>query len=124
MSWYSNLAISLLDSKKDSFFKKFDGEINFVKIDTEGHDAKVLEGMQEIIQKNSNIKIMTEFIPDFLERSNSNSENYIKLLTKNNLKLHFVENGELIETNFDELKLRFSEEELIGLNLICFKKQA
>ena len=106
----------------DEFFNGFDGEINFVKIDTEGHDAKVLEGMQKIIQRNLNIKIMTEFVPEFLERSDSNSENYIQLLTRNKMQLHFVDKGKLVETNLKDLKLRFKNSQIIGLNLICFRK--
>ena len=106
----------------DEFFSDFEHEINFVKIDTEGHDAKVLQGMQKIIQKNQNIKIMTEFVPEFLERSDSNSENYIELLTKNNMQLHFVDKGKLVETDLNDLESRLRDKRVIGLNLICFRK--
>ena len=105
----------------DEFFNTLDEKIDFVKIDTEGHDAKVLEGMQNIIQRNQDIKIMTEFVPEFLERSDSNSENYIQLLKRNKMKLHFVDKGKLVETNLEDLELRFKNKQIIGLNLICFR---
>lgn len=41
------------------------GSVNAVKIDTEGMDGKVLAGMGHTIDRNRNIKIICEFIPDF-----------------------------------------------------------
>lgn len=52
----------------DRFFEKNVGnfKVDFVKMDTQGAEGLVVEGMSIIIEKNSNLKIMMEFWPSGL----------------------------------------------------------
>jgi len=43
----------------DDYFSNYDGKIDFVKIDTEGYDWSVFQGMKSLIERNKDLKIMT-----------------------------------------------------------------
>lgn len=58
----------------DNYFPK-DKKINFIKIDVEGAEYEAILGMQKLIRKNHNIKIITEFNPIALRRGGSNHWN-------------------------------------------------
>ncbi|MDP2598970.1 MAG: FkbM family methyltransferase [Candidatus Liptonbacteria bacterium] len=50
----------------DDFFKDYNKPIGFVKIDVEGAEDTVIDGMQNILRKNPEIKLCFEFTPTFL----------------------------------------------------------
>lgn len=47
--------------KLDDYFKNYNGEINFIKMDIQGAEGGALQGMFELLKKNKNIKIVSEF---------------------------------------------------------------
>lgn len=53
----------------DDFFRDGDISIDIVKIDVEGAEILVLQGMKQIIEKNDNIKIFIEFNPGCLQNA-------------------------------------------------------
>jgi hypothetical protein len=52
----------------DRFFEKKVGDfkVNFVKMDAQGAEGLIVEGMSKIIEKNNDLKIMMEFWPSGL----------------------------------------------------------
>lgn len=54
-----------------------------IKIDVEGAEALVFEGMKEILSKNQSIKIFLEFFPLLIEKMGSSPEDFAKYLLKN-----------------------------------------
>jgi FkbM family methyltransferase len=48
----------------DSFFSPSYPKVDWIKLDVEGHEAKALAGMTEIIKRNHDIKLIIEFIPE------------------------------------------------------------
>lgn len=76
-SYYQIRAISL-----DDYFKSFKKPIHFVKIDVEGAEYSVLQGMKMIIRKNKNIKLLIEFCPQHLEEYNQSGKKLLDLLQK------------------------------------------
>lgn len=64
----------------DSFFKKLDKEIHFIKMDIQGAEAAALGGMKGLIRKNKGLKLVTEFSPGALKAFGSDPRKYLREL--------------------------------------------
>jgi len=96
-------------------------KINFLKIDVEGAEIKVLNGAKTILQ-NHNLKIFTEFNREVIKKLGMDPRQILSLLTSNGFKL-FLPNykfNNVSETNVDEL-LSSKETILENLNILCKK---
>lgn len=71
----------------DDYFSKFKGEINFVKIDVQGAEAAVIDGMRKIIKANRRIKILTEYWPFGMAKTGVKPDQYLKLLAELGFRL-------------------------------------
>jgi hypothetical protein len=89
--------------KLDEYFKDKNSRVDVIKMDIEGAEALALEAMQEILSKNNEIKIFSEFSPGALEKSGIDGENYLNVLT--NLDFKIYEIGEEKDKNKPNLKL-------------------
>jgi len=74
----------------DDYFEDYNGEINFIKIDAEGSEASVFQGMQNLLEKNKGVKITTEFFPSALKESGIEPGEYLDLLLKYGFKLYDI----------------------------------
>ena len=73
-------SISIEATSLDGYFKNTDYKIDVIKIDVQGSEMKVLEGMTNIIKQNDNLKIITEFWPLGLRNSGSSPKNFLNKL--------------------------------------------
>ena len=93
-------------------------KISFIKIDVEGAEFQVLNGMKMIL-KNDNLKLLIEFIPEHLEKHGTNPSDVLKILENNNFKLY------QINEKTKELELKNYKDILknpkIGRNIYCKK---
>jgi len=89
----------------DDFFQDYKGNINFIKLDIEGAEAKALQGMSGILKKNRKIKLATEFYPSALRSSGIEPEDYLELLCQQGFKLYHINegNGERVPTDISKL---------------------
>ncbi len=108
----------------DEYMKKLNLEekINFIKIDVEGAEPKVLEGSKNILEKNDNLKIFTEFNREVIKKYNSKPEDMLLLLTKNNFQF-FLPNYKTNTLSFSEKDTLLNSNELLkeNLNILCKK---
>ncbi|WP_371504447.1 FkbM family methyltransferase [Nitrosopumilus adriaticus] len=96
-------------------------KINFLKIDVEGAEIKVLDGAKSIL-KNQDLKVFTEFNREVMEKLNMDPKKFLSILTDNGFKL-FLPNyklNKIKETNVEEL-LTSDETILENLNILCKK---
>lgn len=77
-------------------------ELDFVKIDAEGAEVSVLKGMQSLIKRSPNIKILMEFYPNFIKKHIAISE-FGELLKSMNLKIYKVDKANLKEIMLENL---------------------
>jgi len=78
----------------DDYFKNYNGRIDFIKMDIQGAEGGVIQGMPLLLQKTKNLKIATEFWPAGLKRFGIQPEGYLKLLLKRGFKLYHIDEQE------------------------------
>lgn len=78
----------------DGFFKDKEDRIDVIKMDVEGAEMAILQGMSHILKRNDNLKIFTEFLPALLEKFGSSPEGYLNQLLKHGFKLYGIDEKE------------------------------
>lgn len=74
----------------DDFFKDNEGSVDFIKIDVEGAEVTVLLGMTKLIERNKNLKILTEFWPPGLIGSGFSPREYWDKLVEAGFKFIYL----------------------------------
>lgn len=97
----------------DDFLESINNpQIDFIKIDVEGSELKVLEGMINTIRKNRNLKILIELNPKALFAANSSGEILINTLKTLGFSLKEIkDSGKIVSPELTVDKV---------VNLICF----
>lgn len=57
------------------------GEVDFVKIDVQGYEQKVISGFQNTLSRSQNVILMSEFWPKGLEEAGGCATDYLQMLT-------------------------------------------
>lgn len=98
--------------------------VDFVKIDTEGHELEVLDGMKDIIHSNPNIKLLIEFNPKCLRVAGKNPSDLLVWLSQKDFDIFFLDDKEnLIYKLGDSIEIWEKIVDPMGyLNLFCVKK--
>lgn len=105
----------------DEFFKDKEGRIDVIKMDVEGAEMAVLQGMSHILKGNDNLKIFTEFMPMLLEKFGSSPEGYLSQLIKHGFKLYGIDEQKEQIRPFDMDSLRQMRTGGKYTNLLCLK---
>lgn len=106
----------------DNLFKN--KKIDFIKIDTEGNEIKVLEGMKSTLKHNPNIKLLIEFNPKCQKQAGYQPEELLNKLKDLNYDIFLIDDQKRkqfkITENIIEWKnlMNFNEYR----NLLCIKK--
>ncbi len=103
----------------DDYFKNEDCEIAVIKMDVQGLEMEVLEGMTNIISQNDNLKIITEFWPIGLKKSGSSPASFLNRLIKYGFELYQI--GERIEPIGGNMLKMYDNKEFT--TLLCKKKR-
>ncbi len=113
----------------DEYFKDFKGEINFIKVDADGSEGRILEGAKELISKNNNIKLLIEFAPTRLIPTFGNPKIFIKKIKAMGFKIRCIneltgniENGDY-EHLMEVVDIHTNMKDGLGVyvNLLCIK---
>lgn len=109
----------------DEYFSEseFYNRINFVKIDVEGAEYDVIEGMQKTLKSNPELKILCEFSPKQIREHRLKPEDILNQLLRYNFKIYPITTaGEKI-IPIDYTKSIIDEIMNIGhgLNLLCIQ---
>ncbi len=106
----------------DDYFKNIK-KINLIKIDIQGAELKALKGALNLISKNKNLKLFTEFWPMGLKLNQSSAKEYLKLLAKYSFKLLQIseETNKLTPVNSKQLLKLYPAAKTNYTNLFCIR---
>ena len=83
-------AISATLVSIDSFFQDKPAEISFIKIDVQGYELAVCQGMQETLQRNPDVTIVLEFMPSMMIEMGFDPKKLISFLVERDFKIYVV----------------------------------
>jgi FkbM family methyltransferase len=74
-------SIAIEAVRLDDYFADFTGKIAFIKMDVQGAEGGVVQGMPDLLQRNHDIKITMEFSPTLLQQYGTAPADCLNLLT-------------------------------------------
>ena len=107
----------------DEYFKENDKLFNFIKIDSEGSEAKIINGMEKFLTKNRKLIMMTEFFPFLIKKSGDEPNQYLKSLENSGFELYNIldDNKETNKINSESF-LKIEPDSEYCTNLLCKKE--
>lgn len=119
-------SIEIEATRLDDYFKNYNGKIDVIKMDIEGAEGGAIQGMYSLLQKNKNVKIITEFWPMGLKEFGVGPDEYLKSLIKHNFKLYHINEKEKKIEPIQSAKLleKYTPEKGDHTNLLCVKENA
>jgi len=107
----------------DEYFKENDKLFNFIKIDSEGSEAKIINGMEKFLTKNRKLIMMTEFFPFLIKKSGDEPNQYLKSLENSGFELYNIldDNKETNKINSESF-LKIEPDSEYCTNLLCIKE--
>lgn len=108
----------------DDYFGEDGITVNFIKMDIEGAEGKALQGMANLLKKNSAIKIITEFRPFGLKQSGISPEEFLKLLLGFGFELYEIneQKKKIIPVDIPKLLESYPPEKEDSTNLLCIRQ--
>ncbi|MGB3613737.1 MAG: FkbM family methyltransferase [Elainellaceae cyanobacterium] len=98
VTFYDVEAIAL-----DDYFDS-DTLVDFIKIDAEGSEPFIFEGMRQLIARQSQLKIVFEFYPQLFESANRNPRQFLESLQHDGFALQAISHREgAVTTSLDNL---------------------
>lgn len=76
--------------KLDDYFKNLDISVDLIKSDIQGADFAGIEGMQQLIEKSKNVKIIIEFAPHMAKGFGPTPEEFIEFLKNSGFQFYQV----------------------------------
>jgi len=89
-SYNSRESIDIEVTTLDEFFGNYDTKIDIIKMDIEGGEMAALQGMDNIIRRNSDLKIITEFWPKGIEGMGFSPTDFLNKLIEYGFKLYHI----------------------------------
>jgi len=78
----------------DEFFRDRETPIHLVKMDIEGAEMAALEGMANIIERNDNLKVITEFLPGMLIRDGVSPTGFLDIIEDYGFRIYIIDEKE------------------------------
>lgn len=108
----------------DNYFNNYTCKIDFIKMDIEGSEYTALEGMQTVLKRQNNIKLLVAFFPSAIREYGYKPEQYVDLLMSNGFRVYFANSRtkHLEVVNPDNFQDLIKMGDKYELNLLCKKE--
>lgn len=84
-----------IDDYCSTLLSKGNGKLDFIKMDIQGFEMHAVQGMQKTLEKNPEIKLISEFWPYGLEKSGSSVSAYFQFLTEKGFHCYLLNKNSL-----------------------------
>jgi FkbM family methyltransferase len=105
----------------DDYFEAVPGAIDFVKLDAEGAEPFILEGMHRLIERNPNLVLMTEFSPVAMRAFGRSPESFLSELRNCGFAIYTISDagrsGVALDSKSDSVFVAQSP----SANLLCLR---
>lgn len=118
-------SIEIEATRLDDYFRNYDGVVDFIKMDIQGAEAGAVQGMCDLLTKQKDVRLVTEFWPIGLKRSGVEPDEYLKLLLELGFRLYEVSEAEkrIKPVNIPELLQIYTPERENFTNLFCLREE-
>lgn len=105
----------------DDYLEGLQSDVDFIKIDTQGAEVVILEGMKKTLERNRNVKLAIEFWPRGLEGFGHKASQLLEILEGHGFTFKDIdENLEVVlETTAAKLLQKYTVENRGFTNLFC-----
>jgi FkbM family methyltransferase len=105
-------SVEVVTIRMDDYFSNYNGKIDFIKMDIQGAEWAAIQGMPLLLEKNKNIKILTEFCPPLIKGFNTDPAQFLKLVIKHDFKIYDTnrQDMKMEPVNINELLKRYPAE--------------
>jgi FkbM family methyltransferase len=73
-------ALEIESVRLDDYFRTYAGPIHFLKMDIQGAEGWALAGMGDLLKTHDRIKLMTEFWPEAMQKTQSDPKDFLEKL--------------------------------------------
>lgn len=88
----------------DQYFEGKEDTIDLIKIDAEGSEPFIFDGMKRILEKNSRVVIFCEFSNPLIKENNRSPRSFLENITSHGFNIYAIgKGGKLIKKTTDEL---------------------
>lgn len=86
--------------------ERADYTVDLIKMDIEGSESKALKGMQQVLEENEHLVLITEFWPKGFENAKSDPKDFLEKLEKFDFKIHYIDEakGQVYSVTADEME--------------------
>jgi FkbM family methyltransferase len=100
----------------DDYFAEQIPKVDFIKIDAEGSEVFIFEGMEKLINQNPHLKIMFEYNPGFVAASGIKPQEFLEKLVHQGFQLKRVaHDSTLVNASIEELLSTSRQHELMAV---------
>lgn len=85
-------------------------KVDFIKMDIQGFEMQAIQGMQATLEKNKDVKIISEFWPYGLRKAGSSVNDYFNFLVSKGFNCYLLEENSLLKLTAEKVK----SSELLG----------
>lgn len=116
-------SVEIQSIRLDDYFKGYKGKINFIKMDIQGAEKRAVEGMVNLLKKNRDMKLISEFWPFGLDKFGTRPAGYLKLLQEQGFRIEDIDEseGRAGPVNAHSLLKRYTVRNGAYTNLFCRK---
>ncbi|MCW3078125.1 MAG: hypothetical protein JWO32_2734 [Bacteroidetes bacterium] len=81
----------------------YNTKVNFIKIDIQGFEMQAIQGIKGILEKNRDVKLISEFWPYGLKKAGSSVTEYFNFLVNNGFNCYLMEKNSLEQLNLQKV---------------------
>ena len=107
----------------DTYLEAHPGRVDFIKIDTQGAEVVILEGMHETLGSNPKLKLAIEFWPHGLDEFGFTATRLLDILEEHGFELSEIgeQEGQVYKTSRAELLKKYTLENKLFTNIFCIR---